>query len=271
MYRIEGGEELSREPGARAVGTTIRVQDLFYNTPARMKFLKKDSSEGTFVADTVTHVALSHPEVSIKFIREGKLQYVTPGDGQLRGAAYSVLGREFSRDLVEVDNQEGVYHIRGLITPPKSCRASRSMQHFYINGRYVRNRTIMAGMEMAFKGTMMQGKFPGGILLLDMPADLVDVNVHPAKIEVRFARENDIFDVVYHAVKLALAQPGTGERHFTFDETKTNEKSKIEVSDRESLKNAVKKNNFTGFLPSFRGRRTRAPSRRSPLRLRRFQ
>ena len=247
VYCIEGGEELSREPGARAVGTTIRVQDLFYNTPARMKFLKKDSSEGTFVADTVTHVALSHPEVSIKFIREGKLQYVTPGDGQLRGAAYSVLGREFSRDLVEVDNQEGVYHIRGLITPPKSCRASRSMQHFYINGRYVRNRTIMAGMEMAFKGTMMQGKFPGGILLLDMPADLVDVNVHPAKIEVRFARENDIFDVVYHAVKLALAQPGTGERHFTFEETKTNEKSKIEVSDRESPENAAKKNNFTGL------------------------
>ena len=221
VYRIEGGEEVSREPGARAVGTTIRVKDLFYNTPARMKFLKKDSSEGTFVSDTVTHVALSHPEVSVKFIREGKLQYVTPGDGQLRGAAYAVLGREFSRDLIELKNQEGVYRITGLVTPPKSCRASRSMQHFYINGRYVRNRTMMAGMEMAFKGTMMQGKFPGGILLLDMPADLVDVNVHPAKIEVRFARENDIFDVVYHAVKLALAQPGTGERHFTFEETKT--------------------------------------------------
>ena len=247
VYRIEGGEEISREPGARAVGTTIRVQDLFYNTPARMKFLKKDSSEGTFVADTVTHVALSHPEVSIKFIREGKLQYVTPGDGQLRGAAYSVLGREFSRDLVEVDNQEGVYHIRGLITPPKSCRASRSMQHFYINGRYVRNRTIMAGMEMAFKGTMMQGKFPGGILLLDMPADLVDVNVHPAKIEVRFARENDIFDVVYHAVKLALAQPGTGERHFTFEEEKANEKSQTETSDEKPKENSVKKENFTGL------------------------
>ena len=159
VYRIEGGEEISREPGARAVGTTIRVKDLFYNTPARMKFLKKDSSEGTFVADTIAHVALSHPEVSVKFIREGKLQYVTPGDGQLRSAAYAVLGREFSRDLIELKNQEGVYRITGLITPPKSCRASRSMQHFYINGRYVRNRTMMAGMEMAFKGTMMQGKF----------------------------------------------------------------------------------------------------------------
>ena len=253
VYRIEGGEEVSREPGARAVGTTIRVKDLFYNTPARMKFLKKDSSEGTFVSDTVTHVALSHPEVSVKFIREGKLQYVTPGDGQLRGAAYAVLGREFSRDLIELKNQEGVYRITGLVTPPKSCRASRSMQHCYINGRYVRNRTMMAGMEMAFKGTMMQGKFPGGILLLEMPADLVDVNVHPAKIEARFARENDVFDVVYHAVKLALAQPGTGERLFTFEADKKDEKAEKPKIDADIIKNDVKNNNFTGLSAIIRG------------------
>lgn len=253
VYRIEGGEEVSREPGARAVGTTIRVKDLFYNTPARMKFLKKDSSEGTFVSDTVTHVALSHPEVSVKFIREGKLQYVTPGDGQLRGAAYAVLGREFSRDLIELKNQEGVYRITGLVTPPKSCRASRSMQHFYINGRYVRNRTMMAGMEMAFKGTMMQGKFPGGILLLEMPADLVDVNVHPAKIEARFARENDVFDVVYHAVKLALAQPGTGERLFTFEADKEEEKAGNSKKDADIIKNDVKNNSFTGLSAIIRG------------------
>ena len=253
VYRIEGGEEVSREPGARAVGTTIRVKDLFYNTPARMKFLKKDSSEGTFVSDTVTHVALSHPEVSVKFIREGKLQYVTPGDGRLRGAAYAVLGREFSRDLIELKNQEGVYRITGLITPPKSCRASRSMQHFYINGRYVRNRTMMAGMEMAFKGTMMQGKFPGGILLLEMPADLVDVNVHPAKIEARFARENDVFDVVYHAVKLALAQPGTGERLFTFEADKEEEKTENSKKDADIIKNDVKNNNFTGLSAIIQG------------------
>ena len=253
VYRIEGGEEVSREPGARAVGTTIRVKDLFYNTPARMKFLKKDSSEGTFVSDTVTHVALSHPEVSVKFIREGKLQYVTPGDGQLRGAVYAVLGREFSRDLIELKNQEGVYRITGLVTPPKSCRASRSMQHFYINGRYVRNRTMMAGMEMAFKGTMMQGKFPGGILLLEMPADLVDVNVHPAKIEARFAHENDVFDVVYHAVKLALAQPGTGERLFTFEADKEEEKAGNSKKDTDIIKNDVKNNNFTELSAIIRG------------------
>ena len=247
LYRIEGGEEQPIEPGARGVGTTIRVCDLFFNTPARMKFLKKDSSEGTFVADIVGHVALSHPEVSFKFIREGKLQYVTPGDGQLRSAAYAVLGREFSRDLVEVDNREGVYRVWGLITQPRSCRASRSMQYFYINGRYVRNRTMMAGMEMAFKGTTMQGKFPGGILLLEMPADLVDVNVHPAKTEVRFARENDIFDLVYHAVKLALSQPGTGERQFVFDSEKEDDASNEHKNSGNKEENAVKNNNFTGL------------------------
>lgn len=247
LYRIEGGEEQPIEPGARGVGTTIRVCDLFFNTPARMKFLKKDSSEGTFVADIVGHLALSHPEVSFKFIREGKLQYVTPGDGQLRSAAYAVLGREFSRDLVEVDNREGVYRVWGLITQPRSCRASRSMQYFYINGRYVRNRTMMAGMEMAFKGTMMQGKFPGGILLLEMPADLVDVNVHPAKTEVRFARENDIFDLVYHAVKLALSQPGTGERRFVFDSEKENDVSNEHKNSGNKEESPVKNNNFTGL------------------------
>ena len=247
VYRIEGGEDYPLEPGARGVGTTIRVQDLFYNTPARMKFLKKDSSEGTFVADIVAHVALSHPEVSFKFVREGKLQYVTPGDGKLRSAVYAVLGREFSRDLMELDNQEGVYRVWGLITQPRSCRASRSMQYFYINGRYVRNRTMMAAMETAFKGTTMQGKFPGGILLLEMPADLVDVNVHPAKTEVRFARENDIFDLVYHAVKLALAQPGTGERRFAFEEDKNDQESNESKTSDHTTENDVKKNNFTGL------------------------
>jgi DNA mismatch repair protein MutL len=217
LYRIEGGEEFPIEPAARGVGTTMRVRELFYNTPARMKFLKKDASEGTFVADVIAHVALSHPEISFKFVREGKLQYVTPGDGDLLNAAYAVLGREFTRGLLRVEDTNGQYRLHGLVTPPKSCRASRSMQYFYINGRYVKNRTMMAGLEGAFKGTAMQGKFPGGILLLEMPADLVDVNVHPAKTEVRFAREGDVFDVVYHAIKLALAQPGSGERMFAFE------------------------------------------------------
>lgn len=236
LYRIEGGESLGAEPAARGVGTTIRVRDLFYNTPARMKFLKKDSSEGTFVADIVAHVALSHPAVRFKFVREGKVQYVTPGDGQLRSAVYAVLGREFSRSLLELDNSTGPYRLWGLITPPKGCRASRSMQYFYINGRNVRNRTMMAALEGAYKGTMMQGKFPGCILMLQMPPELVDVNVHPAKVEVRFAREGDIFDVVYHAVKLALAQPGTGERQFAFDAPKKENQKSDDIKQENTAK-----------------------------------
>lgn len=218
-YRIEGGEELGFDVGARGVGTTIRVKDLFYNTPARMKFLKKDASEGTFVADVVNHAALSHPEIRFKFVREGKVQYVTPGDGKLRSAVYTVLGKEFARDLLEVDASTAQYTTRGLVTPPRSCRASRGMQIFFINGRYVKNRTVMAALESAFKGTTMQGKFPGGVLMLEMPPDLIDVNVHPAKTEVRFSRENDVFEAVYHAVKTALSQAGSGEQRFHFTES----------------------------------------------------
>ena len=213
-YRIEGGEPQGMEPGARPVGTTITVNDLFYNTPARMKFLKKDASEGTFVSETVLHAALSHPEISFRFLRDGKQQFMTPGDGQLRSAAYAVLGREFARDLLPLDGDGGVYKVTGLVTPPRACRASRSAQHFYVNGRYVKNRTMMAALENAYKGTLMQGKYPGAILRVDMPADLVDVNVHPAKTEIRFARESDVFDAVYRTVRAALAAPGSGECRF---------------------------------------------------------
>ena len=216
LYRIEGGEEQGMEPGARPVGTTITVRDLFYNTPARMKFLKKDASEGAFVGETVTRVALSHPEVSIAFAREGKQLFKTPGDGSLKSAAYAVLGRDFAKDLLPVQEESGGYRVSGLVTPPRACRASRGMQFFFINGRFVKNRTMMAALENAYRGTLMQGKFPGCVLALEMPAQLVDVNVHPAKTEVRFSRESDVFDAVYRAVKGALAQPGSGEQHFSF-------------------------------------------------------
>ncbi len=241
-YRIEGGEELGVQPGARGVGTTIRVKDLFFNTPARMKFLKKDASEGTFVADVVNHAALSHPEIRFKFVREGKVQYVTPGDGKLRSAVYTVLGKEFARDLLDVDSTMAQYRVSGLITPPRSCRASRGMQVFFINGRYVKNRTMMAALEGAFKGTTMQGKFPGGVLMLEMPPDLIDVNVHPAKTEVRFSRENDVFEAVYHAVKTAVTQTGAGEQQFRFlvQEKKTENSEKDESAAKtEAFNNAI--------------------------------
>ncbi|MEG2923503.1 MAG: DNA mismatch repair endonuclease MutL [Oscillospiraceae bacterium] len=206
LYRIEGGEEISFEAAARPQGTTISVRDLFYNTPARMKFLKKDVSEGNYVSDVISHLALSHPEISFKFIREGKVQFQTPGDGRLLSAAYEVLTRDFSRELIDIDYTLGNYKLTGLVTPPHAVRASRAMQFFYINGRYVKNRTIMAALENAYRGIAMQGKFPGGILSLQMPTELVDVNVHPAKTEVRFARDSDVFDVVYQGVKSKLMQ-----------------------------------------------------------------
>ena len=247
-YRIEGGEELGMEPGARPVGTTITVRDLFYNTPARMKFLKKDASEGAFVGETVSRVALSHPEVSVTFIREGKQLYKTPGDGSLKSAVYAVLGRDFAKDLLPVQDESGGYRVSGLVTPPRACRASRGMQFFFINGRFVKNRTMMAALENAYRGTLMQGKFPGCVLALEMPAQLVDVNVHPAKTEVRFSRESDVFDAVYRAVKAALAQPGSGEQHFSFaKQTELDEpEQKVEQLD---LSTPVKQPTITRVSP----------------------
>ncbi len=217
LYRIEGGFEQGIEPAARPAGTTITVRDLFYNTPARMKFLKKDATEGNYVADVVTQLALSHPEISFKFLRDGKAQFQTPGDGNLLGAAYAVLSREFAKELVRVQGETGCYTVYGLVTPPRQARASRAMQFFFINGRYVKNRTMMAALEAAYKGAMMQGKFPGCVLFLTMPPQLVDVNVHPAKTEVRFAREKEVFDAVYQSVKTAIAAPESTERAFSFN------------------------------------------------------
>lgn len=216
LYRIEGGQERDVEAAARGVGTTITVRDLFYNTPARMKFLKKDTSEGNYVSEVVLRMALSHPEVSFRFLRDRKQQFQTPGDGSVRGAAYAVLGREFTHDFTEVDFDDGTYRVSGLVTPPRISRASRSMQFFFINGRFVKNRTMMAALEAAYKGAMMQGKFPGCVLFLSMPPQLVDVNVHPAKTEVRFAKEKEVFDAVYRAVKGVLFQPQNTERVMTF-------------------------------------------------------
>lgn len=218
VYRISGGTEEGLEAAARPVGTTITVRDLFYNTPARMKFLKKDTSEANYVSDVVTQLALSHPEISFKFMREGKTQFQTPGDGKLRGAIYAALSRDFAQDLLDVDwsAHEHALSVTGCVTPPKSGRASRSMQFFFLNGRFVKNRTMMAALENAYKGMMMQGKYPGCVLFMTMPPHLVDVNVHPAKTEVRFAHERDVFDAVYQAVKNTLLTPKAGERIFRF-------------------------------------------------------
>ena len=208
-YVIEGGEEISYEESGCPEGTTIIIRDIFYNTPARMKFLKKDVSEGNACAAVIERIALSHPEISFKLIRDGKQTLSTTGDGSIKSAVYSVLGREFTGGLIEAKGNIGSVSIEGLISKPVFCRPTRNNQFTFLNGRLVRSGTVIAAVEQAYKNSAMVGKFPGFVLYLTVPYDTVDVNVHPAKTEVRFSDERVIFDCVYSAVKSALASGDT--------------------------------------------------------------
>ena len=203
-YTGGGSEDFTLEEAGCPEGTTILVRDLFYNTPARMKFLKKDATEGNSVAGILDKLALSHPEISFRFIRDGKEQLHTPGDGKLSSTIYAVYGREFSSTLIPVDYELGHVKVEGYISAPASSRPNRTMQNFFINGRFIRSRTAMAALEEAYKGSIMVGKFPACVLHMKLSFGAVDVNVHPAKLEVRFVNERPIFDAVYHGVKSAL-------------------------------------------------------------------
>ena len=208
-YMISGGEEQLLEEAGCAQGTTFVVRNLFYNTPARMKFLKTDATESRAVAAILDNIALSHPEVSVRFIRDGKEELHTPGDGKLKSAVYSVFGKEFTSGLISVNYQLNGVKVYGFISKPAIARPNRSMQQFFINGRCVKSRTAMVALEQAFKGALMVGKFPACILHLELSFQAVDVNVHPSKLEVRFLNERPIFDAIYHGVKTALNQGDT--------------------------------------------------------------
>lgn len=205
-YIIEGGEEVSFDDAGCPTGTTFVIRDLFYNIPARAKFLKKDVSEGNAVSNIIDKTALSHPEIAFTYIRDGKQVLKTYGDGKLMSAIYSVFGREFANGLIPVEYQLNAIKINGYISKPVYSRPNRNMQNFFINGRYVKTRTAMAAVEEAFKGSIMVGKFPSCVLNIELPYEMIDVNVHPAKIEVRFINERPVFDAVYHAVKSSLMQ-----------------------------------------------------------------
>ena len=208
-YEIEGGVEKLCEEAGCPDGTTIVIRDIFFNTPARMKFLKKDVSEANAAAAVVERIALSHPEIAFKLIRDGKQALMTPGDGKINTAVYSVLGREFAGTLVEADGGAGGIKVSGLTCKPVSCRPTRNYQFVFLNGRLVRSGTVTAAVEQAYKNSAMVGKFPGFVLYLTVPLNTVDVNVHPAKTEVRFSDERRIFDAVYSSVKNALARGDT--------------------------------------------------------------
>ncbi len=204
-YKIEGGRELLFEEAGCPEGTTLVIRDIFYNTPARMKFLKKDATEGTAVASVVERAALSHPEIAFKLIRDGKQVFSTSGDGKLMSAIYSVLGREFSQSLIPVDSEIEGISVSGYTCKPVFCKASRSGQFVFLNGRLIRSNTVMAAVEQAYKNSSMVGKFPAFVLSIKAPYETVDVNYHPAKIEVRFSDERRIFSAVHYAVKNAIS------------------------------------------------------------------
>ncbi len=203
-YEIDGGEEILFDDAGCPVGTTIIVRDLFYNIPARMKFLKKDRAEGNAVANVIDKEALAHPEISFAFIRDGKRSLNTSGDSKLLSAVYSVYGRDFASGLIPVNYELNAIAVKGYISKPVNARPNRSMQNFFINGRYVKSVTAMAAIEEACKGNVMVGKFPACVLHISIPYEAIDVNVHPSKIEVRFINERPVFDAVYHAVKTSL-------------------------------------------------------------------
>ena len=201
---LEGGVPGTVEDAGCPEGTSVIVRDLFYNTPARLKFMKRDSAEATAIAGLVAHLALSHPEVSFKLIKDGTQTLLTPGDGALRSAIYASLGREFTLSLLEVKGADGELRVTGFISSPLAARGTRGMQTFFVNGRLVKSQLLTAALEEAYANRMMKGKFPGCVLLVELPRDMVDVNVHPAKTIVKFVGEKRIFDLVYHAAMAAL-------------------------------------------------------------------
>ncbi len=225
---LSAGEIEEIEDAGCPMGTTFVVRDLFYNVPARMKFLKKDVSEANAVSGILDKIALSHPEVSIKLIREGKVTLHSPGDNKMRSAIYSVFGKEFTETLIPVDYELNGIKIYGFVSKPMNARPNRAMQNFFINGRYVKTMTAAVAINEAFKGSIAVGKFPACVLHIKMNFESVDVNVHPAKLEVRFTNEKPIFDAVYHAVKTAI-EKDTDKKEFKFPQKKVETASPQEV------------------------------------------
>ena len=197
---LSGGVPGETEPAPAPEGTTIYVRDLFYNTPARLKFMKKDSAETGAISALVQHLALSRPEVSFRLIRDGQTTLHTPGDGREESAVYAALGRDFATSLLPVSGRGGEVEVKGFVTKPLAGRGSRNMQFFFLNGRFIKSQLLTAAVEEGYRNQLLKGRFPGCVLHVTLPLPLVDVNVHPAKTQVKFAREKEVFDAVYHTV-----------------------------------------------------------------------
>ncbi|MGN0581645.1 MAG: DNA mismatch repair endonuclease MutL [Oscillospiraceae bacterium] len=207
-YIIEGSCETLYEKTGCPEGTTIIIRDLFYNVPARQKFMKKDAVEGNMVCSIVNKIALSHPEISFKLLRDNKLEFSTSGDGKLYSSVFAVYGKAFAGDLVPVEYEQDGIKITGYTVKPLYSRSNRSFQNFFVNNRYVKSQVCTSAVEEAYKGSIMTGKFPACILKIEIPPDTIDVNVHPAKVEIRFSDDRPVYDCLFFAVKSALMKAG---------------------------------------------------------------
>ncbi|MBQ1339209.1 MAG: DNA mismatch repair endonuclease MutL [Ruminococcus sp.] len=208
LYNIEGSVEVSHEKGGCPDGTTIIIRDLFYNVPARRKFMKKDVTEGNAVSQILQKITMSHPDIAFKFIRDNRVEFNSSGDGELYSAIYAIYGRDFTRSLVETDYEYNGVHVSGYVVKPLYSRTNRSFQNFFVNGRYVRSRICTSALENAYTNMIMVGKFPACVMMIDLSPSAMDVNIHPAKAEVRFTDEKNVSDAIYFAVKNALSEDG---------------------------------------------------------------
>ncbi|MDE5772788.1 MAG: DNA mismatch repair endonuclease MutL [Ruminococcus sp.] len=208
LYRIEGSEEVLYEKSGCPDGTTIVIRDLFYNVPARRKFMKKDVTEANAVSQIIQKITLSHPEISFKFIRDNRIEFNSSGDGELFSAVYAVYGRDFARDMMPVDYEENNIHITGYAVKPLYSRNNRSFQNFFVNGRHIRSKICSVALESAYENMVMTGKFPACVLMIDIAPSVIDVNIHPSKAEVRFTNEKQVSDIIFSAVTNAMVKDG---------------------------------------------------------------
>jgi DNA mismatch repair protein MutL len=205
--KLKAGEITDFHEGGGPLGTTVVVKGIFYNTPARLKFLKSDRAEAAACKKAASNIALSHPEVSVKFIKDGVQEFLTPGDGDILNCIYAVLGRELSFDLIPLQSDYENIRVRGFISKPHKARGNRALQYFFINGRFVRSPLLLSALEGAYKNSILKGRYPAAVIYLDIKLSQIDVNVHPQKTEVRFSNEKEVFDAVYYSVLTALSKP----------------------------------------------------------------
>ena len=203
---LEAGTVVEQKQVGTPEGTTVIVRDLFYNTPARLKFMKSDRAEAAAITALLTAIAMSHPDVSLRYLRDNKEEFHTPGDNSIRSTVYMLLGRTFAKDLIEFQGEDSEVSVKGFITAPALSRGSRSHQYFYVNNRLVRSKILQAALEQAYKNVQFTGRFPACVLYVDLKHHLVDVNVHPTKAEVKFLYEKQVFDAVYYGVLAALKE-----------------------------------------------------------------